>query len=454
MSGSAQRKAEMRGAPATPASGVRQRYIEQTCRSGELYERALASLPGGNSRTTIYHQPHPIYAERGEGCRLYDVDGVARLDFINNYTSLILGHCHPRVVAAVRETAGRAMSAAAPFELEIALAERLKERLPSLDMVRFANSGTEATMMAIRAARAFTGRATIAKFDGGYHGTHDYAAVGTVTAGATGAGTQTVSAGIPTAVAATMVTAPFNDRQGTEAMLAPHRGDLAAVIVEPIMGAGGVIPAEPDFLAFLRALTQEWGSVLIFDEVICFRTGYHGAQGNYGVLPDLTALGKIIGGGLPAGAFGGREAIMSLFDPRRPSYLGHGGTFNANPLTMAAGLATLAEMTPDRYARLEALTVELRDELLALFSSLGVVAQVNQVGSLFNIHFTDRPVTDYATASAGDKALQNALYVALLNHGVAFTGRGMGCLSTPMGSAEIETFVTAARQALRDLGVA
>ncbi len=454
MSGSAQRQAAAVGTPAAPASRVRQHYVEQTRRSGELYERALASLPGGNSRTTIYHQPHPIYAERGEGCRLFDVDGVARLDFINNYTSLILGHCHPRVVAAVRETAGRAMSAAAPFELEIALAECLKERLPSLDAVRFANSGTEATMMAMRAARAFTGRATIAKFDGGYHGTHDYAAVGTATAAATGAGTQTASAGIPTAVAATMVTAPFNDIAATEAALAPHRGDLAAVIVEPIMGAGGVIPARREFLAFLRDLTREWGSVLIFDEVICFRTGYHGAQGNYGVTPDLTALGKIIGGGLPAGAFGGCEAIMSLFDPRRPGYLGHGGTFNANPLTMAAGLATLAEMTPERYARLETLGVALRDKLVRLFASLGVVAQVNQTGSLFNIHFTDRPVTDYAAASAGDKALQNELYVAMLTHGVAFTGRGMGCLSTPMGEAEIDAFVDAARHGLRDLGMA
>ncbi|MGD9765225.1 MAG: aspartate aminotransferase family protein [Candidatus Binatia bacterium] len=430
---------------------MRKRYGELTGRSAELYARAVESLPGGNTRTTIYHQPHPIYVERGEGCLIYDVDGVARVDFINNYTSLILGHCHPRVVAAVRDMAGCMMSAAAPSELEIEVAGRLKTRLPSIDLIRFTNSGTEATMMAIRAARAFTGRAKIAKFDGGYHGTHDYAAVGVATAGATGAGSQSGTGGLPAAVADTVVIAPYNDRARTEAMLAPHRGELAAVIVEPIMGAAGVIPADPEFLVFLRDLTHEWGSVLIFDEVISFRTGYHGAQGRYGVIPDLTALGKIIGGGLPAGAFGGREEIMSLFDPRRPGYLGHGGTFNANPLTMAAGLATLDEMTPERYAHLERLGSELRDKLAALFASIGLAAQVNQVASLFNVHLTDQPVTSYAAASAGDRTLLNELYVAMLNHGVAFTGRGMGCLSTPMGSGELDAFVDAARRALRDL---
>lgn len=438
----------------TLGSAARERYLETTTKSRAIYERAIGSLPGGNSRTTIFFQPYPLYFERGEGCRVYDVDGSERLDFINNYTSLILGHSHPRVVDALRRQVGRLVSAAAPSELEVELAERIRERLPSIDLIRFGNSGTEATMMAIRAARAFTGRTKIAKFDGGYHGTHDYAAVDVSAAGATGAGTESRNAGLPAAVAESVVVAPFNDPEAAEAVLAPHRDDLAAVIVEPVMGAAGVIPATESFLVFLRELADSFRAVLVFDEVISFRVGYHGAQGRYGIRPDLTTLGKIIGGGLPVGAFGGREDVMALFDPRQAGYLGHGGTFNANPLTMVAGLATLAEMTPERYDELEALAKELKGKLENLFAGAGIAARINQVGSLFNIHLTDRPVVDYPTAQAGDRALLLELYVAMLNHGVAFTGRGMGCLSTPMTGAEVDAFVEAARLGLADLGLA
>ena len=281
--------------------------------SHELWERALGSLPGGNTRTTIFHDPYPVYVERGEGCRVWDADGVERIDFISNYTSLILGHCHPRVVEAVQSQAARLMSVAAPNELEIELAERLRERLPSVELVRFANSGTEATMLALRAARAFTGREKIAVFAGGYHGSHDYAASipGDVVR-------RPGRAGHPGRVSPTpLVVAPFDDREGTLAALEPHLGELAAVIVEPVLGAGGVVPATAGFLAFLRELTRDAGALLVFDEVISFRIGYHGAQGRLGVTPDLTTLGKIIGGGLPVGALGGRADVMALFDPRR-----------------------------------------------------------------------------------------------------------------------------------------
>ena len=432
---------------------VRERYAAATPRSRALYERALRSLPGGNSRTTIFFQPHPLYLERGEGCRVVDVDGNERIDFINNYTSLVLGHSHPRVVEAIRRQAELFVSAAAPSELELDLAEAIEERLPSVERLRFTNSGTEATMMAIRAARAFTGRAKIAKFEGGYHGTHDYAAVDVSAAGATGAGREAGRSGLPAAVAETVLVAPYNDPDAAERVLAPHRDDLAAVIVEPVMGAGGTIEATQDFLLFLRELTQGFRSLLVFDEVISFRLGSNGAQGRAGIAPDLTTLGKIIGGGLPVGAFGGRADVMALFDPREESYLGHGGTFNANPLTMAAGLATLEEMQPERYAHLDALGTELKRKLDRLFAELGLPAQVNQVGSLFAIHLTDRPVLDYAGAQAGDRSLLHELFVAMLNHGVLFTGRGMGCLSTPMSSAEVDAFVDAARLGLRDLGI-
>ena len=395
-------------------------FESQSAVSHELWERALGSLPGGNTRTTIFHDPYPVYVARGEGCRVWDADGVERIDFISNYTSLILGHCHPRVVEAVQAQAARLMSVAAPNELEIELAERIRERLPSVELVRFANSGTEATMLALRAARAFTGREKIGVFAGGYHGSHDYAASipGDVSVSPGGRG-------IPAAVADTVVVAPFGDCEGTLAALEPHLGDLAAVIVEPVLGAGGVVPATAGFLAFLRELTRDAGALLVFDEVISFRIGYHGAQGRLGVTPDLTTLGKIIGGGLPVGALGGRADVMALFDPRRDDRIGHGGTFNANPLTMAAGLATLDELTPERYDELEALVAELEAGVNAR-----TAASATAVASLFRI---DLP----------DPSRLPDLHVALLAGGILMTQRGMGCLSTPMTSAEVDVFVEA-----------
>jgi glutamate-1-semialdehyde 2,1-aminomutase len=395
-------------------------YESLTASSRALWERALDSLPGGNTRTTVFHDPYPVYVARGEGCRVWDADGVERIDFISNYTSLILGHCHPRVVDAVQLQAATLMSVAAPSELEIEHAERLRERLPSVELVRYANSGTEATMLALRAARAFTGREKVAVFAGGYHGSHDYAAsVPADTSVAPG------GLGIPQAVAATLVACPFGDREGTLVALEPHLDELAAVIVEPVLGAGGVVPATSDFLGFLRELTRDAGALLVFDEVISFRIGYHGAQGRLGVTPDLTTLGKVIGGGLPVGAVGGRADVMELFDPRSDRRLGHGGTFNANPLTMAAGLATLEELTPDVYEMLEALTAEL----VAAVDER-TEASATAVGSLFRI---DLP----------EPSRLPDLHVGLLANGILMTPRGMGCLSTPMTSAEIDAFVDA-----------
>jgi glutamate-1-semialdehyde 2,1-aminomutase len=430
------------------------RYRNATPNSRALYERATQSLPGGNTRTTIYHQPYPFYFDHGEGCRIYDVDGNEWIDFINNYTSLILGHAPPNVVAAAQRQVARGLSAAAPSELEIGLAESIKQRLPSVELIRFTNSGTEATMMAIRAARAFTGRTKIAKFEGAYHGTHDYAAVDVSAGGAIGMGKQANNAGIPAAIAATVISMPFNDREAVERILSAQRNEVAAVIVEPVIGAGGILTPQDGFLHFLHEITQRLGILLIFDEVIAFRIGYHGAQCYFGVTPDLTTLGKIIGGGFAVGAFGGRADIMARFDPREANHIGHGGTFNATPVTMAAGLATLSELTPPVYERLNQLTQELKTKLCDLFDELRIPAQVNQIGSLFNMHFTAMPVNDYPTAMAGNRQLLNDLYLATLNHGVVMTGRGMGCLSTPMTSVEVDRFVDAVRHGLDDLGVA
>jgi len=432
---------------ASTGTSVRETYERITGSSKALWERALRSLPGGNTRTTIFHEPHPLYLVSGEGCRVTDADGVERIDFISNYTSLVHGHCYPPVVEAVRRQAGLLMSGAGPSELEVELAERIRERLPSVELLRFANSGTEATMQALRVARAFTGRTTVAAFAGGYHGTHDYGV--SIPADATA---RPGGPGVPAAVAESVVVAPYNDVEATRAALEPRLDDLAAVIVEPVLGSGGVIPAEPGFLAFLRELAAEAGALLVFDEVISFRIGYHGAQGRYGITPDLTALGKIIGGGLPIGAFGGRADVMELFDPRSEHRLPHGGTFNGNPLSMAAGLATLEGLTPKTYERLEALAVDLKQGLEELFGGPGIVGRVTQAGSLFNLHFTDGPLRSHADVQAADSARLRELHLAMLDHGIIFTPRGMGCLSTPMAAAEIDAFVDAARLALGELG--
>jgi glutamate-1-semialdehyde 2,1-aminomutase len=403
-----------------------EQYLEATAASRLLFERAVEALPGGNTRTTIFHDPYPAYVASGQGCRVTDVDGSERIDFISNYTSLILGHCHPRVVEAVQTQAAKLMSVAAPHELEVELAERIKARLPSVERIRFANSGTEGTMLALRAARAFTGREKIATFAGGYHGSHDYAASIPPSVSAPG------GPGIPAAVAETVVVCPFDDLEGTRAALEPHLGELAAVIVEPVLGAGGVQPASTGFLAFLRELTHATGALLVFDEVISFRIGYHGAQGRLGITPDLTTLGKIIGGGLPVGACGGREDVMAAFDPRREDRIGHGGTFNANPLTTAAGVATLDELTPDRYDALESLAESLQAKLEGALEETETPGSVTRAGSLFHLHVDD----------------PGSLHLALLNGGILFTQRGMGCLSVPMTQVEVDAFVAAVRAAL------
>ncbi len=439
------------------AEGIFDLYLRSTPKSRSVYEQSINHLPGGNTRTTLYHDPYPFYAARGEGCRIYDLDGNVRVDFLNNYTSLILGHAHPKVVEAASEQIRQGTSFGCPTALEVRLADMLKERLPAIDLIRFANSGTEATMMAIRAARAFTGRDKIAKFEGGYHGTHDIAVLGAKAAsgpaGTAGSSDEAVAGpGLPRKAAEDVVILPFNRTDETARIVNHYRDALAAIIVEPVMGAAGIIIPRDGFLQFLREITKRHGILLIFDEVMTFRLSYHGAQGRFGVTPDLTALGKIIGGGFPAGAFGGRGDIMAAFDPRRVTgRVDHGGTFNANPVTMAAGIATLTEMTPRSYEELETLTVDLREKLLGVFSRHRIPAQVNQIASLFNIHFTAEEVSDYRSGRASNVELLHQVCLAMLNHGIFLASRGMGCLSTPISSTEVDAFVRAMDLSLDDV---
>jgi glutamate-1-semialdehyde 2,1-aminomutase len=397
-------------------------YRARTPRSAVLFERATASLPGGSTRTTVFNPPYPPYIERGSGLQVWDVDGNAYHDFLGNYTSLILGHAHPDVVAAVEAQVRRGSAFAAPTETEIELAEELRRRLPSVERIRFTNSGTEATMFALRAARAFTGRPLIAKFEGAYHGTHDTALAGT--------------RGVPDAISGLVIELPWGDADEAERRLAGREGDVAAIVIEPVQGAGGVRAAEPAFLARLRELTERIGALLVFDEVIAFRIGPGGAQGRFGVRPDLTTLGKIIGGGYPSGAFGGRADVMDLFDARRVGSMSHGGTFNGNPVAAAAGLATLRYLTPDRYDALEALGDRLRARLAEGIGRGGCDARVGGIASLFQV-FPGRSLTiDGIEPHA-------ALYLGLVLDGFLLAPRGMGALSTVATEHDVDRLVDA-----------
>jgi glutamate-1-semialdehyde 2,1-aminomutase len=432
-------------------------YRRQNPISLSRFDEAKTVIPGGNTRLTAYFAPYPFYAVQGEGCRIHDLDGNVRLDFYNNATSLLFGHAYPPVVAAISDQARRGTAFAIPTEPEVELAKLLVARLPSVDGVRFTNSGTEGVQFAIRATRVFTGREKIAKFEGGYHGTADHVSISvTPDLALTGEARQPTpvpaSAGITPNTIADVVILPFNDLEGSTALITAHQDELAAVIVEPILGSCGYVPAQPEFLQGLRHLTTRLGILLIFDEVQTFRLSAGGAQASLGIAPDLTVLGKIIGGGLPVGGVGGRSAVMAAFDatagtPKIP----HAGTFNGNPVTMRAGLATLSDVTPAAYERLNHMGLDFRQRLQALCGRYGVPAQVTGDGSLFGIHWSAEPVTDYRSAARANKSLSYKFFLHSLNNGIFFTSRGGGCLSMPMTDTELGAFLDVLESFLRKI---
>jgi len=432
-------------------------YAATTPESARLYREARDHIAGGVSRSTIHLRPHPLYVARGAGARVWDADGTERLDFIGNYTALIHGHGHPEVVAAIERQLRRGTAFAAATAEEIALARELGERLPSLELLHFANSGTEATLYAMRLARAHTGRPAIARFEGCYHGSHDAAEVSTApdpeAAGPDDAPLPVAeSAGINDSVLADTVVLPYNHPAASAAILRRHRDRVAGVIVDPLMSATGLVPARPEFLHELRRVTEELGMVLIFDEVISFRAGRAGVQGRYGVRPDLTTLGKIIGGGLPVAAFGGRRDIMELLDPERDRPLPHGGTYNGHALGMAAGLAAMRRLTPEVFDRLERQGEWLRNQLAELFADHRLPGQATGMGSLFNVHFTDAELVDYRSVRRAESpGLAHRFLLGMLNHGVLMADRGLGAVCTPMTDADLRAFVGAADRVLAEL---
>ncbi|MBI3635188.1 MAG: aspartate aminotransferase family protein [Candidatus Rokubacteria bacterium] len=424
-------------------------YLAKTGRSRAMHEEALAVMPGGNSRTTTFFDPYPFYIERGQGAHIWDVDGTDRLDFNGNYTSLVLGHAHQDVVKAAQEAATLGMSFPGPTEHEVRLAEALTRRLPSMQQIRFTNSGTEATMNAVRLARAFTGRAKIAKFEGAYHGTHDWVMVSVSPDPKQAGGRRRPkpvpsSSGLPPAVLKHVVVLPWNDLEACRETIEKEAANLAGLIVDPMMCNAGLIPPAEGFLAGLREITERHGIVLIFDEVIAFRVAWGGAQEKFGIRPDLTTLGKIIGGGLPVGAFGGRSDIMAAYDPRKgAARISHGGTFNANPVTMAAGLATLNALTPEAYGRLDALGERLRGGVSRLLGATRRKGQVSGAGSLFWLHWVAGALSDYRSTKGKDAEMPLRVFMGLLNEGILMTQRGLGACSLAMADEDVDRFVNA-----------
>jgi glutamate-1-semialdehyde 2,1-aminomutase len=383
-----------------------------------------------------------------------DADGVERIDCIGNYSALILGHRHPAVVAAIAAQLELGTAFSAPSEREIELAELLCQRIGSVERLRFTSTGTEATMYAMRVSRAVTGRHVLARFEGGYHGTHDFAQVSTHPNPAVAGDPRRPvavadSPGIPPSVLNTTLVLPFNDLESSQALLTERADEVAAVIVEPVMGSG--VPAEAEFLEGLRVITRELGILLIFDEVISLRLGHGGAQAAYAVEPDLTTMGKIIGGGLPVAAFGGAAKVMDILDPETPLSMEQAGTYNGNPLGAAAGAATMHELTHGAIEQLNAAGDRLRTDLREVFAGHDLAAQVVGMGSLLAVHFTDREVRNYRDVASGDPALLRRFVLGMLNEGVFLAPRGMMALSTPMTDDDLEAVVRAAARVAADL---
>ena len=418
--------------------------------SKDLITRARVHIPGGvNSPVRAFNGVggDPVFFERAEGACLYDVEGRAYIDYVGSWGPAITGHAHPEIVAAVQQAAARGLSFGAPCPAEVEMAERLCAIVPALDMVRMVNSGTEATMSAVRVARAATGRDRIIKFEGCYHGHAD----GFLVKAGSGALTLGVpnSPGVPGAIADLTVTLPYNDLDAVAACLAAQGGEIAAIIVEPVAGNMNCIPPLPGYLEGLRELCDAHGCLLIFDEVMTgFRVALEGAQGLYGVTPDLSTFGKVIGGGMPVGAFGGKREYMEQVAPSGPVY--QAGTLSGNPVAMAAGLANLALITrPGFFDDLAAKTARLLEGLRESAAAAGVPVRTTQAGGMFGLFFTDAErVVNFAEAGRCDVQAFRAFFHHMLERGVYLAPSAFeaGFVSSAHGDAQIDATVAAARE--------
>ncbi|MCK0473547.1 glutamate-1-semialdehyde 2,1-aminomutase [Halalkalibacter sp. APA_J-10(15)] len=418
-------------------------------KSKQAFEEAKPLMPGGvNSPVRAFKsvKMDPVFMEKGEGTRIYDVDGNEYIDYVLSWGPLILGHADPQVISALKETAEKGTSFGAPSELETKLAKLVIERVPSIEVVRMVNSGTEATMSALRLARGYTGRSKILKFEGCYHGHGDSLLI------KAGSGVATLglpdSPGVPEEVAKNTITVPYNDLESVRYVFGQFGDDLAGVIIEPVAGNMGVVPPQQGFLEELRKMTEENGTLLIFDEVMTgFRVGYHCAQGRFGITPDLTCLGKVIGGGLPVGAYGGKREIMERIAPSGPIY--QAGTLSGNPLAMCAGYETLSQLTEDDYVQFDRLGKRLADGLSEAATASEIPHTINRAGSMVGFFFTDEEVTNFEKASTSNLDYFTAYFQEMLKQGISLPPsqfEGM-FLSTKHTEADIDQTIEAARKA-------
>ncbi|MCL2337030.1 MAG: glutamate-1-semialdehyde 2,1-aminomutase [Firmicutes bacterium] len=423
-------------------------------KSAKLYAEACALIPGGvNSPVRAFKAvgATPVFIAKGDGALIYDADGNSYIDYVGSWGPLILGHRHPAVTAALQECLETGVSFGAPTERETELARLIVDALPAMDMVRLVNSGTEATMSAIRLARGYTGRHKIIKFAGCYHGHADFLLI-KAGSGALTLGVPT-SPGIPPGTAENTIVATFNNLEQLEEIFAAAGEEIAAVILEPAAGNMGLVPPASGFLAGLRALTARYGALLIFDEVMTgFRVAYGGAQVRYNIEPDLTCLGKVIGGGLPVGAYGGKAEIMSLVAPAGPVY--QAGTLSGNPLAVSAGIATLRELQkPGVYEKLETQSAKLDSGLRAAAAAAGLTLTFNRVGSMLCTFFTPEPVTDYETATKSDTDMFAAFFRAMLAEGIYLAPAQFEAAFVSLAHTEqqIDRTIEAARSAFKKL---
>jgi glutamate-1-semialdehyde 2,1-aminomutase len=418
-----------------------EKYLSMSETSLRLYERACRVLPYGNTRRALFFPPYPAYIIRGEGCKVYDVDGHEYIDYTSNLGPLILGHKHPRVMKAMREQLEYGTVLGGPTELEIRMAEKILEAFPSGEQVLFCASGTEANMLGLRLVRAYTGKERILKFEGAFHGISDSFFAG---------------AGIPKDLIEKTVTTPFNDIESFEANVKKHRDELAAVFIEPILRG---IPPKPNFLKQIREITEENGVLLVFDEVVTgLRLSLGGAQEKWGVRADMTLFGKIIGGGLGVGAVVTSKELLNVSGSGElstfamtPPIIAHTGTWNAHPVAMAAGLATLEELAPSAYAHLDEMGEALREGMEKAAEKAGIVAQISGVGSVFHIYFTDQSIVDNASANTANQLLLRHYDLNMITRGIYPAKAHCSFVCTPITTREIEQTLEAVEDTLHSM---
>ena len=413
------------------ASRIRQTYLDRTGRSAAAFERAERVLAGGNTRQSAFWRPYPLTISKASGCHLWDADDNRYIDLLNNYTALVHGHCYPPIVEAVERQLRNGSCWAASAIEQVSLAEQITTRIPSVDQVRFANSGSEAANLALTIARTVTGRDKVLMARHGYHGS-----------------LIEFESGHTNRPWTMTYLADYNDSGDFRQVLAEHGDEIAAVFLEPVLGAGGIIPADRDFLLAVMDATRTAGAVFVLDEVLTFRLSIGGMQGMLDIEPDLTMLGKFIGGGHPVGAVGGRRELMAAFDPDDGKIF-HGGTFNGNPLTMAAGAVSVAELTGGRIERMGALAERLRAGLLEAGNSFKLPLTVNHVGSLMNLHFSAGEPTPKAHRGADD--MMGLFHLAALNSGVFIAPRGLIALSTVLTEELIDEAIDRCAAAMSDV---